>query len=328
MTRVSLIIYLLIVSIIAFSLNDSDIETIIDSNSTSSNTLLCFGDSLTGGSAQNDSKFCNLTADYLNYSGLYPNILNDNQGIGGTCISNRSAYCSVRSPKNGVDRYVMDITDRDPRIVIIMYGTNDLGYDVDRCAFVEDYQTVITAVKADPSIELVFLNTLTYGWFTNYTQENQTQWNVLIHQLAIDNSLPLIHTAYAIKTNQSLLNDKIHLNEAGGKHLADIINRSIHENNIMSSDRWDLWFNNNESYQIENYSFYAPNINASWGINPVNYADWIKIQNVTGSGMVIDFDLLNSHEVNLEINTSDRYTPYGKYVLFDTGGGGLIILTN
>ena len=283
------------------------------------NTFLTFGDSITQAGAQNGSKFCNVTADYLNWSGQYPDIVCDNQGIGGTCMSDRPTYCSSQVALNGVERYNSDIIGYEPKIVNIMYGTNDLGYDAKLDAFVEDYQEVISAVKADASIEFILLNTITYGWFTNYSQENQTIWNIAVQQLAITNKLPIAQTAWWMNKNQTLLNDKVHPNEAGGIHISKILNKTIAENNVMSSARWDVYFNNNQSYVIEDYTFHAPALNASWGIPAVNWAEWVKVQNVTQYGMTIDFEFIRSHPVVLAINTSAKYIPNYEYIYSDNG---------
>jgi len=113
-----------------------------------------------------------------------------NAGIGGNAISPRSPGYSASAKPSALERYEEDVIAREPDLVVVSYGLNDMRAEMPPEDFREDLSTLVAAIReaCQPVIVLTTVYNMSayalYPPFDKGSVEATEVYNLVIEQAA------------------------------------------------------------------------------------------------------------------------------------------------
>jgi acyl-CoA thioesterase-1 len=177
-------------------------------------TVVAFGDSIVEGYNQPEG---------------WPEMLERDLGARFGDVQVINAGVSGNTAANGLARLERDVLDRDPDLVLIAFGLNDMKNGEKMSAFASNMSAIVDGIMAE-GVRLVLMTTTRLQKGASILgRVNPAPFNEAIRQIAEDRAVTLIdvHEKFKGYNTPEYLMDVAHPNQEGYRRLAEIIREGL-----------------------------------------------------------------------------------------------------
>ena len=215
-----------------------------------------------GGWVQNvQERWADLLAHWLEYCQEQP-LEYHNAGLGASVLSTKSAGYEASRKPSAAERLQKQVIARDPDLLVIAYGLNDMRFGMQADAFRIEYECLLDDIERQINPRIVIVNVYHQtglGWYPPADQgsdEALAQYNDMLRQVAAGRRY--IHAdvwAAQGRCDWLVHNDGVHANKVGNLLIANrVLEAIIHAcpgvaRNLQQRDERTPWANNAQSFR-------------------------------------------------------------------------------